>query len=175
MSEDLDHQELDDTRLTRRYFDKFARITGHLGRVAGTMEAEGRLSKPDVEVLARYLVGLTFTFRALGHKYLFSGRMPRAGKMSFDRVDSGFPVFAELMEMANDAAQAETHLSGMGSVEQLKDEMVRKIVGDLEVPTKLQFALSQRLYYEELTRGELFWARNHPVAMWQGTVGERLA
>jgi hypothetical protein len=164
---------LEDLHVTRRYFNKFERITGHLARVAGTMEAEGRLSKQDVEVLTRYVMGLTFTFRALSNKYLFSGRMPRAGQLMFDRVESGFPIFTELMEMANDAAQAERHLAGLGSVASIKDEMVRKIVGDLEIPTKLQFALSQRLYYEELMRGEMFWASNHPVCVWQGNKAEK--
>ncbi|ROU01042.1 hypothetical protein [Histidinibacterium lentulum] len=169
----LDHFSLQDTRVTRRYLEKFGTITGHLGRVAGQMEAEGRLSRPEVEVLARYLVGLSLTFRALGHKYLFSGRAAHAGHLTFDRRESGFPVFHELLTMANDAAQAGKHLSGMRGVEALKDEMVRTILGDLQIPTKLQFALSQRLYYEELARGGLFWARNDPQAVWQGTDGAR--
>ena len=84
---DLEHFSLEDTRVTRRYFAKFDRITGHLVRVAATMEAEGRLSRQDVEVLARYLVGLSLTFRALAHKYHFAGRYPHAGSLSFDRVD----------------------------------------------------------------------------------------
>ncbi len=165
-----DHAQLHDIRVTRRYFRKFDKITGHLGRVAAVMQAEGQVSKADVAILGRYLTGLSFTFRALGHKYLFSGRLPRAGQLAFDRRESGFPVFAELMEMANDAAQAERHLRNMPSVEALKDEMVGKIVGDHEIPTKLQFALSQRLYYEELAKGELFWAKNDPEALWQGNL-----
>lgn len=168
-----DHFSLQDTRVTRRYIDKFAAITGHLGRVAAQMEAEGRLTRPEVEVLARYLVGLALTFRALGHKYLFSGRAAHAGNLTFDRRESGFPVFHELMTMANDAAQAGKHLAGLPRAEKLKDDMVRAIVGDLEIPTRLQFALSQRLYYEELARGGLFWARNDPQAVWQGTEGAR--
>ena len=162
-----DHAALHDTRVTRRYFQKFEKITEHLARVAAVMQAEGHVSKADVAILGRYVVGLTFTFRALSHKYLFSGRMPRAGQLSFDRRESGFPVFAELMEMANDAAQAERHMRNMPTVEALKDEMVGKIVGDLEIPTKLQYALSQRLYYEELAKGEIFWAKNDPEALWQ--------
>lgn len=168
-STDLDHLKLEDTRITRRYFRKFEAITGHLGRVAAMLETEGRLRRHETEVLGRYLVGLALTFRALGHKYFFSGRLPHAGSLTFDRVDSGFPVFHELLTMANDAAQAGRHLAGMPGEEQLKDDMVRSIVGDLEIPTKLQFALSQRLYYQELHRGHLFWARNDPEAMWLGT------
>jgi len=170
---DLDHFALEDTRVTRRYFSKFDQITGHLGRVAATMEAEGRLGRQDVEVLARYLLGLTLTFRALAHKYHFAGRYPHAGALNFDRVESGFPVFSELLTMANDAQQARRHLAGMPSDDQLKDDMVRVIVGEQEVPTKLQFALSQRLYYEELLRGDLFWARNDPETVWLGTEGDR--
>ncbi len=168
-----DHRILHDTHITRRYFDKFERICGHLGRVAGLMEVEGRLAKRDVEVLARYLVGLTLTFRALSLKYLFAGRLPAAGKMTFDRTESGFPVFAELLTMASDAAQARTHLAGTRTPEQLKDDMIGAILGDLRVPTDLQFALSQRLYYEELAKGELYWARNDARTVWLGGMGDR--
>jgi len=70
-----DHFQLEDTGVTRRYFDKFERIIGHLARVAGVLEAENRLSKRDVEVMTRYIVGLNYTFAALAHKYHFSGRL----------------------------------------------------------------------------------------------------
>ncbi len=53
----LDHFELVDTAVTRRYFRKFAAITGHLGKVAALFETEGRYSRPEVEAVARYLVG----------------------------------------------------------------------------------------------------------------------
>lgn len=169
----LDHFQLEDTRVTRRYFDKFQAITRHLGRVAAVMETEKRFDRVELDVLARYLLELNLTFRALAHKYHFAGRWAHAGHLSFDRTESGFPVFSELMTMANDAHQAERHLAGMRSERELKDEMVRTIVGDLEIPTKLQFALSQRLYYEELLKGHIFWARNDPRAIWLGNEGTR--
>ncbi|NSX53438.1 hypothetical protein [Parasulfitobacter algicola] len=169
----IDHHKLDDTRTVRRYFQKFSTITTHLTRVAATMEVERRLSKADVAILGRYLAGLTFTFRALSNKYLFSGRIERAGQLTFDRHESGFPVFQELLTMASDAQQAERHLRNMPSVEALKDDMIRQIVGDLSIPEKLQYALSQRMYYEELMKGELFWARNDPEALWQGNKSDR--
>ena len=167
----LDHFKLEDTRVTRRYFGKFARITGHLAKVAATMEVEGRLNRADIKALTGYLAGLTYTFKALSHKYHFSGRWDHAGQLTFDRVDSGFPVYSELLEMANDALQADRHLATMPSQEALKDSMVRVIVGEQQIPTKLQYALSQRLYYEELRRGALFWARNDPQAVWTGNKG----
>lgn len=174
-----EHTGLSDTFASRRYFRKFERITGHLARVAGRMEAEGRLSKPDVKVLTRYLTSISYTFRALSMKYLFAGRNEERGSgrflfrsLEFDAVESGFPVVSELLVMANDAQQAENHLENMPSEEALKDEMVRKIVGDLEIPTKLQFALSQRLYYQELLKGGLFWARNDAQAVWMGNLDD---
>ncbi len=168
-----DFTGLGDTFASRRYFRKFERITGHLARVAGRMEAEGHLSKDDVKVLTRYLVSISYTFRALSMKYLFAGRNSERGtgrymfrSLEFDAVESGFPVVSELLVMANDAQQAENHLKTLPSEDDFKDQMVRKIVADHEIPSKLQYALSQRLYYQELLKGNLFWAQNHPEAVW---------
>lgn len=161
-----DHQELYDTLTARRYFAKFERITGHMLRVAGEVEAEGRLTRTEAHTLGRYLAALTTTFKALNYKYLMTGRAEGSPRLTFDRHDSGFPVAQELMVMALDAAQVTKHLGGMASEAELKDRMVRQIVRDLTAPVQLQFALSQRLYYESLAMGGLFWARNDPDCQW---------
>lgn len=168
-----DHHELYDTLVARRYFAKFGRITGHLGRVAAEMEAEGRFTRTETRVLGRYLTALAGTFRALSHKYLMTGRGETAPRLTIDRHESGFPVAQELMVMAVDASQAEKHLAGMPSEAELKDRMIRQIVGDLTIPTALQFALSQRYYYEALAAGGIFWARNDPDAQWIQDLGSR--
>lgn len=173
-----DHQELYDTLTARRYFAKFERITGHMLRVAGEVEAEGRLTRSEARVLGRYLSAVTGTFRALSYKYLMTGRSEGAPRLTFDRHESGFPVAQELMMMALDAAQVQKHLGGMASVTELKDRMVRQIVRDLEVPVQLQFALSQRLYYEALAMatgeaGGIFWPKNDPDAQFIRDVGAR--
>ncbi len=161
-----DHAELYDTLIARRYFAKFDRISAHLGRVAGELESQGQLTRTEARVIGRYVTALATTFRALSYKYLMTGRSDAAQRLTFDRHESGFPVAQELMVMAVDAAQADRHLSGTASVEELKDRMIRRIVGDLALPTDLQFALSQRLYYEALAQGGLFLARNDPDAQW---------
>lgn len=161
-----DHAELYDPEILRRYFAKFERITGHLVRVASEIEDEGRLTRTEARVLGRYLAALTATFRTLSLKYLMTGRAEGAPRLTFDRHESGFPVAQELMVMAVDAAQAGKHLAGMASEAELKDRMIRQIVRDLSVPTALQFALSQRLYYEALAQGGLFLPRNDPDAQW---------
>ncbi|MEE9428905.1 MAG: hypothetical protein V3V25_12235 [Paracoccaceae bacterium] len=169
-----DHVGLSDTFAARRYFRKFERITGHLDDVISTMQGERRLSPEEVSVITGYVDGIGRTFQALSMKYLMTGRGSGSafGEMAFDAVESGFPVFRELMTMANDALQGEKHLRGTMSEAELKGEMVGAIVGDLSIPTKLQFALSQRLYYEEILTGDLFWAQNDPQAIWQGEAGK---
>jgi hypothetical protein len=168
-----DHFALSDIGVTRRYFDKFAQITGHLGKVSAVMEAEGNLHPRETEIITGYLVALTFTFRALAHKYHFAGRMAHAGQLTFDRSESGFPVYAELLEMASDAVQAKAHLSSTLSSSALKQKMVETIVRDHRIPTKLQYTLSQRMYYQELIKGAQFWARNTPQIEWVATQGHR--
>jgi hypothetical protein len=165
----FDHHDLADSVATRRYFRKFARLCGHLAAVAAEEQAQGRMTPQEVEALGRGLVALTLTFRALAWKYHFAGLAREAGRLTFDRVESGFPVAAEIMEMAADATQAERHLQGMPTAEEIKDRMVRHILSERTTPLRLQFALSQRLYHEELTKGGLFWARNDPEAEWIGT------
>ncbi|MGQ0566937.1 MAG: hypothetical protein ACT4OK_17990 [Gemmobacter sp.] len=170
-----DHAELHDTLVARRYFATFDLIVGHLARVAAELETEGRLTRVEARLIGGYVNALSLTFRALSYKYLMTGRTegPLPGRPAFDRHESGFPVAQELMVMANDAMQAEKHLVGMPSEDEIKDRMVRQIVGDLTIPTKLQFSLSQRLYYHALQTGGLFWARNDPQAQWLGEGGGR--
>lgn len=170
-----DHAQLHDTLVVRRYFAKFERIVSYLPRVAGELEVEHRLNRAEARAIGGYVQALNRTFAALSLKYMMSGRIdgPLPGRLTFDRHESGFPVAQELMVMANDALQAEKHLSGMASETELKDRMIRAIVGDLVIPTQLQFALSQRLYYEALRRGGLFWPRNDPEAQWLAEEGGR--
>ncbi len=169
-----DHVGLTNTFASRRYFRKFEGIMQHMLHVAGVMKAEGTLNDREVDILTRYAVNLTHTFRALSLKYLLVGRETGRffGSLTIDERDSGFPISEEIMTMANDAQQAANHLSGMPSEEELKDQMVQTILSERKVPTKLQFALSQRLYYEELVRGQMFWARNDPQAIWTGNISE---
>ena len=168
-----DHAELSDGFASRRYFRTFETITGHLLRVVGTMQADGGVGAEEAKVLTRHLLAISHTLRALSMKYLMAGRGAgrHFGTLTMDRRDSGFPVAAELMTMANDAQQAAVHLANMPSSEQLKDEMIEAIVGRREAPARLQFALSQRLYYEELLRGGLFWMRIDPDCRWLGDAG----
>ena len=171
-----DHRALDDALAARRYFAKFDRILDHLDEVAELAVSSDRLGQVELNVLRGYLQALTATFEALSNKYLMSGRvstlLPKA--LNIDTTDSGFPVYTELLQMANDAHQVDQHLGALPSVAELKKDMVRHILNELEVPVQLQFALSQRLYYEGLARGNLYWAQNDPQVVWLGNdTGQR--
>ncbi|MEM7521689.1 MAG: hypothetical protein AAF307_11700 [Pseudomonadota bacterium] len=169
-----DHVGLSETQASRRYFRKFERIFQHMLRVAGVMRAEGHLDDGEVEILTRYAAKLNHSFAALGLKYLLVGRETGRffGSLTLDARDSGFPVAEEIMTMANDAQQAAGHLSTTSDADTLKSEMVQSILSARKSPTKLQFALSQRLYYEELARGDLFWVQNDPKCTWLGNPAE---
>lgn len=163
-----DQIALRDDLATRRYFAKFRAITGHLARVATLMQEEGHLGRIEAEVLTSYGVRLARTFEALSYKYLLTGRDTGRffGSLSMDSRESGFPLHRELLVMANDALEAERHLKNMPNQARLKEEMIQQIVGALTIPTKLQFALAQRQYFEALQQGQLFWPQNHPQAIW---------
>ena len=171
---DHDHVGLTDAYASRRYFRKFAAITDHLARVAGVMHASDELTRDEVTILARYMTALSYSFQALSMKYLLVGRdMGRfLGSLAIDVQESGFPVHRELLTMASDAQQAGKHLSGMPDVQTLKQQMVRQIVGEKTAPIKLQFSLSQRLYYEQLLKGDLFWVQNDPECQWLGNISD---
>lgn len=170
-----DHRALDDEFAARRYFAKFERITRILARLAESPEIDGVLGEAEAGILGGYIQGVAASFKALSMKYLVSGRIsgPARKHLTIDLHESGFPIYQELVAMANDAAQAAQHLRGMASAEDLRDRMLRRILGEREVPTDLQYAMSQRLYFEALGAGQgsLFWAQMHPMIEPLGEIG----
>ncbi|WP_343081830.1 hypothetical protein [Ostreiculturibacter nitratireducens] len=169
-----DHKALEDDLAARRYFAKFERITRLMAGIAEEMKEERALSKMEAVILGAYVGAISATFRALSFKYLVAGRMPELGRrhLTIDLHESGFPIYQELVTMANDAAQAGKHLEGMPSAEALRDQMIRQILSERTVPTRLQYAMSQRLYFEALAQGGLYWAHMHPQAQWVADVAE---
>lgn len=167
LKEDLvrDHVGLQENRQARRYFAKFETILSYLPRVAAEMERDRRLTRLELDLMRLHLTGLNATFRALSHKYLMTGRDTGVflGSLTVDRSSSGFPVLRELMAMASDAAQLGAS-SDLPEPDALKEAMIAAIVGERRIPTDLQYAMSQRLYLDELRQGDLFWPRND-VAM----------
>ncbi len=164
------HKPLETALATRRYFAKFERIMGHLSDVARRSEADNEISALEATMLGYYIQGLTSSFRALSYKFLMAQRIKRINQRSFlniDKSDSGFPVYQEILQMASDALQAETRLAALPDAAQIKQDMVTHILDEKTAPSELQYAMSQRLYYESLNQDNLFLVQNHPRAVWQ--------
>ncbi|GHA43573.1 hypothetical protein GCM10008927_05360 [Amylibacter ulvae] len=167
----FDHKVLEGASATRRYFAKFERIIQHMIQVSKVSQSEGSISETDANILETYLVSLSNTFTALSYKFLMANRVGDHSNrlLSIDKSDSGFPIFQELLQMAADALQAPTHLKSLPTQDRLKQQMITHILREKQHPTKLQYALSQRIYYEYLQRGELFLSQNDPQAIWIGS------
>lgn len=162
------HRVLDSARAARRYSAKFERIIGHMRSVTRLSVEDRQISKTEGDILGQYLVDLSHSFTALTYKYLMTNRAASSGKMSIDKTQSGFPVFSEIIQLANDASQAKLHLKSLSEQERLKKDMIHHILTEQSAPTDLQYALAQRIYYETLDREPLFLSQNHPQAVWIG-------
>jgi len=169
----LDHGAIEDAHATRRYFNKFEKIIGHLSQVAAMTTDDKEVLEREIPILQDYLDALANTFTALSYKYLFAGRVSSflPDLLDIDRQESGFPIYQELLQMASDAMQAEKHLKTLPSLQKLKQDMVRHILNEHSTPSEFQFAASQRLYYGKLAEKNSFWAQNDPQASWQGNIG----
>lgn len=168
----LDHGAIEDALATRRYFDKFEKIIGHLSEVAEMTTDDKEVLEREIPILQNYLDALANTFTALSYKYLFAGRVSSLlpDLLDIDRQESGFPIYQELLQMASDAMQKEKHLKSLPNLQKLKQDMVRHILNENSTPSEFQYAASRRLYYGQLSDKKLFWAQNDPQASWQGNL-----
>jgi hypothetical protein len=162
-----DHAALPNEPATRRYFAKFERVLASARQVnALAREGGDPFAGVCVGVIDGYLERLLWTFRALAYKQLMakyiSGSVVPGPEI--DVRDSGFPVFREVLQMANDLAQARKHLDSLPDQSALKNEMIKHMLRERTPPRQLQFAMSQRVYYEILTDRIVFLAQNHPEA-----------
>lgn len=170
-----DHREIADDLVARGYFLQLRRIAAALTPALDEMVRDRVFGPTDVKVIQGYLRALLLTAQALSMKYLVASRVegPLSRRLTIDILESGFPVWQEIAQTAADAAQAGEQLARTPTAETIKDDMIREIVSDLRHPTRLQFALSQRIYYESLAAGGLFWPQMHPMALGMGQQGNR--
>lgn len=171
---------LSDGAAVRRYFAKFRRIIGHLGDVTRAHPdwpgPLGEAGAQQVSLLGAHLLRLARSFEALSWKYLFAAHLAQhlPGQLDIDRTDSGFPVYREIVQMSVDAGQVARHLAALPSAQTLRGQMVDHILRERTPPRRLQYAMSQRVYYERLAQGDLFLAQNDPGIVWLGNGGGAL-
>lgn len=165
---DDDHLRLEDEAKARAFFDQTRRISAVLPEALAEMVRGGVFSQTESDVIGGYLTALKSSIDALSMKYLVSGRIegPLRRHVTIDIHESGLPVWSEIAQLAADAAQVEAELSRSPGAGEIKDQMIRQIVSELTIPTRLQYAMSQRLYYEALAQGGMFWPQMHPQGFW---------
>ncbi len=168
MYQKRDHFELDEAEASRRYFQKFDGILRHLFNLIESEAEQKKIRQHEVEIFRKYLGNIVNTFTALSYKYLMTEQLSDAygRNLEMDRVNSGFPVYSEILKMANDAMQVSNYLSSLPKRTAIMEDMIREILSENKEPVNLQYAMAQRTYYEILAEEKMFWAQNHPCLTW---------
>jgi len=77
-------------------------------------------------------------------------------RFKISRAESGFPIYQNVLELENDRKTAPERLSGIPDGNKLRAEMVDFILRNKAFPEALQGRMAERLYLEEVVKGEVF-------------------
>jgi len=77
-------------------------------------------------------------------------------RFRISRAESGFPIYQNVLELENDRKTAPERLSGIPDGNKLRAEMVDFILRNKAFPEALQGRMAERLYLEEVVKGEVF-------------------
>lgn len=72
------------------------------------------------------------------------------------RAESGFPIFQNVLELENDRLSSETRLAGIPVADKLREEMADFILRTKSFPEVLQTRMAERLYLEQIGKGDIF-------------------
>jgi len=72
------------------------------------------------------------------------------------RAESGFPVFQNVLELENDRQTSEKRLANIPAADALREEMVDFILRQKAFPEALQGRMAERLYLEQIGKGDIF-------------------
>ena len=102
------------------------------------------------EVVMPYLARLRASFAC------WENRIGFVQQFRVSRAESGFPVFQNVMELENDRQGAEKRLAAMPNADQLRSEMADFILRQKAFPTDLRTRMAERLYLEQIGKGDIF-------------------
>jgi hypothetical protein len=77
-------------------------------------------------------------------------------RFKISRAESGFPIYQNVLELEHDRKTAPERLSGIPDGTKLRAEMVDFILRNKAFPEALQGRMAERLYLEEVVKGEVF-------------------
>jgi hypothetical protein len=102
------------------------------------------------KVVAEYLGRLENSFAC------WRNRLGFMDSFRISRAESGFPVFQNLLELENDRRQAAERLANLPAPDELRVEMADFILRHKEFPAALRKSMAERLYLEEVEKGDIF-------------------
>jgi hypothetical protein len=101
-------------------------------------------------LLMKYVERLKTSLRCWENKTGFLERF------RISRAESGFPIYQNVLELENDRKTAPDRLAQIPDGASIRAEMVDFILRNKAFPEALQGRMSERLYLEEVVKGEVF-------------------
>lgn len=101
-------------------------------------------------VVVEHVARLTRSFSC------WRNRLGFAKQFKISRAESGYPVFQNVLELANDRRTANDRLAAIPDAETLREEMADFILRHKDFPETLQKSMAERLYLEDVQNGKLF-------------------
>ncbi|QRM56338.1 hypothetical protein [Sinorhizobium sp. BG8] len=102
------------------------------------------------EVIMPYLARLKASFAC------WENRVGFMDQFRISRAESGFPVFQNVLELENDRQSVEKRLSAIPAADALRAEMADFILRQRAFPAELQARMAERIYLEQIGKGEIF-------------------
>ncbi len=102
------------------------------------------------EVIVPYLARLKASIAC------WENRIGFVDQFRISRAESGFPVFQNVLELENDRQTAPKRLADIPSADALREEMADFILRQKAFPEALQSRMAERLYLEQIGKGEIF-------------------
>jgi len=133
-----------------RYFDAIAAALEGLD--VFLRDERSPLYRHDViaQIMAEYIGRLEISFTC------WRNRLGFVESFRIGRAESGYPVFQNVLELENDRRTAEQRLAAIPDPAELRAEMADFIMRQKAFPGALQRSMAERLYLDEVRKGEVF-------------------
>ncbi|WP_275784019.1 hypothetical protein [Pararhizobium gei] len=102
------------------------------------------------EIVVPYLARLKSSFSC------WENRIGFVEQFRISRAESGFPVFQNVLELENDRQTADKRLAEIPQADALRGEMADFILRRKAFPEALQARMAERLYLEQIGKGDIF-------------------
>lgn len=117
------------------------------------------LSNPDVVLPGSGLAGqllLPYVARLTNSFACWENRIGFTEQFRISRAESGFPIFQNVLELENDRLTADKRLANLPDARAIRGEMVDFILRNKAFPGALQAQMAERIYLEQIGKGEIF-------------------